>query len=436
MRVVALLALAALPAIAQAPAFLSSAPLEISGGDALHRATLPFEAYRDARLDLADVRIVNAGGEQVPYAWAGDLDPVRDAAAPIVLPLFALARAQTETSVGDEVTVRTQDGTLIAVRSRRIVKSPPRAAAYLLDASQVKPAISALSFSWNAGPGTEVVTLRIEASEDLKAWSPVATGPVVKVEGSGRFLTQPRVEFAPRQSKYYRVRWDAPTFALAEVRAEPAATTKPAPRLARMATGTAGPKPGEVIFDLGARLPVEAVRIVPADTNAVLSVTLFARNDPEQPWRMVANAPFYRLSREGGEVHSPAIEIGKHPARYWMARMEAGSSKGPPPALEAQWRSAQLVFVARGARPFSIAFGKGASTPGALPLTTVMPNYERGMEMRLSEAKVGAVASGPPPTRWDRLVGEINAKRLALWAILLAGVAFLGFMAWRLTRAK
>ena len=60
--------------------------------------------------------------------------------------------------------------------------------------------------------------------------------------------------------------------------------------------------------------------------------------------------------------------------------------------------------------------------------------YERLAEVRLPQATLGEVASGPPPTRFERLAGQVNPRRIALWAILLAGVAALGYMAWRLSK--
>src|SRR5256885_8093224 len=36
--------------------------------------------------------------------------------------------------------------------------------------------------------------------------------------------------------------------------------------------GQRGEKPGEIVYDLGARYPVEALRLLPADRNAVIPV--------------------------------------------------------------------------------------------------------------------------------------------------------------------
>ena len=428
----------ALPALASAAEFRSNAPLTLSGGDPLQRVALPFEVYRDSRPDLADVRVVNSSGEAVPIAWAGEPDVQLEPPRMVELPVFPVAKRPpgAATPFPADVTVRASDGTLVAIRTKGRAPKPPPAGiqAYLLDASQVQAPIKALVVEWNAGPGTQVVPLRVESSDDLISWSHAGSAPVVKVESPGREpLKQPRVQFAPRKAKYFRVTWSAPEFVLDGVRAELEQGLKPPARALRVVKGTPGAKPGEFLFDLGARLPVEALRIVPADTNAVLSSSVLARDGEAAEYRTVLVAPFYRLTREGREEQSGPVDIPRRAARYWMVTNAAGSSGGTP-TMEAQWKPAQLVFVARGEAPFALAFGKPEATAAALPVSTLIPRYERLAEMKLPQATLGEVASGPPPTRWERLVGQVNTRRVVLWSVLLAGVALLGFMAWRLHR--
>ena len=435
MRLAALLLVAALPAAAQPPSkFMSSAELTLTGSEALHRVELPFEVYRDARRDLADVRVLNARGEAVPLAFAGDADLQREMLPLVELPSFAVTTLATAPSGrGSEVTVRTADGTLVSIRGKggdRVA----RAAAYLLDASALKEPMRALYFEWEAGAGAEVVKLRIEASDDLKSWGALASGPLVRVENAGRMLSQPRIEFPARTAKYLRVTWSTPGFKLTGVRAEREARTQPPPRVTRTVQGMPGSKPGEFVYDLGARLPVESFRLVPGEPNDVISAAITARGDEKETWRAVGWAPFYRLRYEDAEKQSPPLEIGRLLVRYWMARLAPGATSAAAPALEVQWRSHQLVFVARGEGPFALAFGNPLATAVALPVSSLIPGYERLAELRLPEARVGSVREGPPPSRWDQLVGEANPRRLALWAILIGGVAVLGFMAWRLSR--
>src|SRR6185436_15892864 len=113
---------------------------------------------------------------------------------------------------------------------------------------------------------------------------------------------------------------------------------------------------------------------VPQQGNAVISALIYSGDNPKGPFKQVAQAPFYRLKREGGDASSPVLEIGRRPARYWLARLAPGSSQGAP-ALEVHWKSDALVFVAQGEAPFYLAFGNVLAPSTALPLTTLVPQY-------------------------------------------------------------
>jgi len=107
---------------------------------------------------------------------------------------------------------------------------------------------------------------------------------------------------------------------------------------------------------------------------------------------------------------------------------------GAPPSLELQWRPAEVVFVARGEGTFALAFGNPEAKPAALSVPQLVPGYERNAEAKLPEAKVGEVRTGERSNEFLRSVTSgTNPKKIALWSILVLGVAVLGFMAWRLS---
>lgn len=446
MRIAAIALAAALPALAQSPAtFRSSAEVIPTGADALAVMELPFEAYRDARRDLADIRIFNAGGDAVPYAWAPDPGRMTEPATPVDLPMFPVRQTPQVGQPYAEVTVRAADGTLVTVRGAGKGRGPTpgktstpdgseRAAAWLLDASKTTEPVKSVAFDWQASPGSELVTVRIEASDDLKSWTQVGTAPLVRLGSGDRTLLQPRVEFPPRMVKYLRVTADQAAFQPTAARAEYIPRGKPPARLVKRVDATRGEKPEEIDFDLGARLPIEAVRLIPQQDNAVMVGNLHARNDPAEPWRPMLSATFYRLQREGVESVSPPREISRRAARYWQLRLAPGSSQGPMPKLEVQWMPARIVFVKEGEGPFHLAFGNDQASGAALPIESVMPNYKLGMEDLLKLAKVGDVKAGPPPDRWEKLIGDLDGRRATLWAVLVLGVVALGFMAWKLSK--
>ena len=90
-----------------------------------------------------------------------------------------------------------------------------------------------------------------------------------------------------------------------------------------------------------------------------------------------------------------------------------------------------------GESPFAVAFGNpnvsGERTD--LPISSLIPDYTRNAEHALPEARVGTVQTvALRGDGWRRYVGDVSGRTVALWSVLLAGVAFLGFMAWRLSR--
>jgi len=100
-----------------------------------------------------------------------------------------------------------------------------------------------------------------------------------------------------------------------------------------------------------------------------------------------------------------------------------------------QWHPAQVVFVARGDGPFALAFGSPEVKPSVLAVSQLIPGYERLAELKLQEAKVGAVTTGEIKGDWLRSVtGGTSPRKLALWAVLIAAVIALGFMAFRLAK--
>ena len=435
MRTIAALLLVA-AGVAQAE-FKASAPVELKGSDAFHRLTLPMEVYRDARRDLGDVGVLNARGEAVPFAFAPEPDPVKEAPTSAPLPQFPVtSRPSTSTVAGRvEVSVSTRaDGTLVSVQERTTGKAAvPRPVAYVLDASQLKTPVGKLRFDWEAAPGAEIVKVTVEGSDDLREWRALASrAPLVRLEQGGQSLAQTVVDLRGSSAKYYRVTWDSAPFVLKSVVAESVPAVKPRERLVAKYRAVET-KDGESIYDLGARLPVELVRVVFADTNSVAAYEIAVRDSPKDPWRTIAAATFHRVVRDGVELNSTPLAVGRRSERYWKLKPRA-KAEATPPELEVHWRPAEIVFVAKGEGPFTLAFADPKSHSAALPISSLIPNYERGAEAKLPQAFPGNVTAAPPPTGLQAFMGDVSPKRVGLWAILGLGVVVLGFMAWSLQR--
>ena len=153
----------------------------------------------------------------------------------------------------------------------------------------------------------------------------------------------------------------------------------------------------------------------------------------------MARTTVYRVQRDTGEVGNPPVDVGRQGGRYWRLHVDprAGGIGDGTLILHLGWVPDELVFVARGAPPFTLAIGNRHATSATLPMPSLLPGYQSGMENALPLALPapphalgghGAPAAGQedqPPPDW---------KRWLLWGILLAAVGLLALMGQGLLR--
>jgi hypothetical protein len=436
-------ALVCLAARAESPQdFRFSIPLTPSGGEGLQRIELPAEVHRGAaRADLADLRIFNGRGEPLPFAFAGEPAPAPAASSIAVLPLFPIRGDSPTIPGGVDLRVKQRpDGTIVELRSA--APAPSRSGqviAWIADATRLRDPVSSLRFTWTAPANGVMTRMRIEAGDDLASWrTVVAGGPLVDLAHEGARVRRDIIELPAVRAKFLRFSWQGPPLALESVAAETVAGSAQRQLRQLSVDGVPGERPGERLFSIEARVPVERLRVLLPEANSVVPVTFESRDDPKSEWRRVASATVYRLRRDGSEVESPPIAIAPQASRFWRvtADQRGGGFGSGTVALEVGWLPRQLVFALRGEGPFELAFGHALAEPGAYPVTTLVPGYKLHDEFSLPAVRLGAVVERPgasAPGLLDRL-RSTDGKRLALWVLLLAGVALLAVMAWKLSR--
>ncbi len=437
------LALAASLAHAEVPSdYASGVNLVTEGGNAYYRLALPAEVYDGvASTALADVRLFNADGALVPFAWLPQPASVRERKPAITLPHFPL---YVDRRRGDVVgltlnIVRNGPTTSISVATGDGDATDERTlGGYVLDATALEEPLTALDFAL-AASGIATMHLRIDASDDLAAWrTVVADATLVNLEYAGRRLTRDRIEFAPTKAAYLRLSWSLaqPAMAFTAVSGEPGDRTVEAARQWREAV-CMPVKDAESDFDcdLGGPFPVDRVTMKLGEVNSIVPVQLFARASPKDPWRSIASTVFYRLQQPGGEVANAPLAIAAHGQRYWLLHIDPRSGALPreAPRLSFGWQPQELVFAARGAAPFVLAYGSRTATAGALPIATLVPGYDaaKGLPANVGIARQGAPV---PLGGMQRMREPIDTRRWLLWASLALAAMVLGWMAWRLSR--
>jgi len=414
-------------------------PINGVGADALYRLQIPPAVYTGSTFgDLRDLRVFNGAGEVVPHAFRPLESVATHQPEPINLPLFAL-RGPSGTNPDDLDIVVVATNVKFRLRTSSPTRSGEQNAllGYLIDISAMEKTFSELTLDWDALPGGYVGAVNVEASDDLKRWKRISTdAPLVNLAQAGQQLEQKSVALQRIRTKYLRLTWPAGTNAvrLKSVIGQPADEVTPRKRAWMEISAVPDPDArGDYLADLGGLFPVDRLKLQLPQENAIAPIQIFSRNEPGNAWQRVTRTVTYRLHQNGQDISNPEIVVAPRMRRYWLFRVDqqgGGIGEGSV-HVQAGWIGREIVFAARGAGPFMLAYGNGKAVPNALAIQTLVPGWGKETAPQISLATSGEVQTlaGAAAARQ-----RIDMKKVGLWAALFAGVAFLAFMAWQISR--
>ncbi|QID16742.1 DUF3999 domain-containing protein [Nitrogeniibacter mangrovi] len=408
-------------------------PIEVPARTSLVAITLPADVYRVAqRGDLGDVRIVDAAGEAVPMAFVPPPRPPAERRAERALVPLPAARAEA----GDPAVAVSAHSGGASVRVQ-IAGAPPAdagpAMAYLIDTAGFDETIDALELQWAGAPEFEAA-LRVRASDDLSDWQSATPRAVVLAAGAGAArIEHRRVRLPGVHRRYLRLEWlgAAPALTLTGVTLVHAAT---AAGPARAWIDLSGERDGDALRYVSPGLfPVEAASLVPAGPSDVLAATLWSRPQPSRRWTWRGSVLAYRLQQDGAPVESEAAHVIRTRDPLWRVQLRQGMPNGALPTLRLGWTPEQVVFVARGAGPFSLLAGNASAAPVWQPVGQVVPGF--------GTARAATIGAGRPGHASDTVTAAPRARsdwddpaHWLLWGVLVLGVGALGWMARSLLR--
>jgi len=448
---------------ADGAAFRHEAPVVVERRGPFVRLTVPASAYaRSRQSGLADLRLVDARGDRVPFAWlpprgpAGPATESTRSAAMYALPARRPGEAEPANPlelqvVGDRITVRR----LGAPAGGAPAGGPPGWLFDLGEAVRDEAPAAALRLAWS-GPAEFSAAYELAVSDDLSQWRSAGGGQLLSLASAHAAagpLTQPDVPLttttgARPAARFVRLRWldpaGAPQLSSAlQVRPAPGAAAIDPPTtmvLSPVAEGAsqgsaadAPAAPGAVVYDLGAQLPLVELDLQLDAAPRVAPVRVQGRMQAGQPWRDLGRTVFYRLAR--GDVVDRSPPFALH-AGVRHLRLVPDPRSGPLPAvpLRVQVQLPSLVFAAQGEAPYRLLVGSADAAPGALPIASLVPRLD-DERARLGRAVLGEWKENEAVARDEAWRQRLAAWRPALlWAVLLVGVAGLGAMVWRLAR--
>ncbi len=466
--VLAAAALSLCTGLAQAAADASSPaayairiPVTLAADAPLQRVVLPAEVLvRLQSPGYADLRLFNGAGQPVPMALAGvaaDSAPEESVSLP-AYPILGAASTGTAGLEGLSLRIEERQGQRVvqidtaATTTTAGPATPQAVRGALLDARNVQLPVARMALDVDL-PAGQPVTFRVQASKDLKHWQPLAETVLYRADAAAAPTAPGRLgneqidlQRADLKGHYLRVTWGDAAVTLRGATLATSRGTGPRERVSASMATPALANPRELVFALPFATPVAALAITPPGSNVLIPVRVLGRNHREQPWSPLASAVVYKMATGGKEQASGPVELGGVSVRE--IKIEA-DPKTPgfaaAPALALQFEPAQLVFLASGQGPFTLAAGLPGATAAAsafLPLASLVPGYQPAQENQLPVALADVaradITGGQPAD--GALVpaaaasGGISTRSAVLWGVLLAGVAALGLMAWLLLR--
>jgi hypothetical protein len=415
---------------------------EPQGDKPLWELSLPDEVYRTVtRADLGDLRVFNRDGLVVPHAVRRPATRAGDRPAPQRISVFPLRGRANERASGRRLRVTTNDrGEILSATTEDVsLGEAERVVAYLIDVGGLPQMPDRLDLEWEGG--TErgfAVAVNVDAGDDLAHWRTVVSRvTLAELRSGGTALVHRDIDLPLLETKYLRIEWPD---ALRDVRLSgieasfPPRQRPPMRRTTLVMGNPARDNSRAYEFDSRGVRPIDRVRVVFHERNAVLEAALLSRPTSDQRWRQRRLVTFYSLEHDGTQVQNAPAEIQSVSDRYWRLEIAGGQPwTGGPPALELGWVPDLLTVVAQGDGPFTVAFGSAtveAADRASNGLLNVI-NDKRGL---IAAAQASGVFTLGGESRLEPPAPPLPWRTLVLWAVLVAGVGLLGWMVRQLAR--
>jgi len=422
--------------------FAAQVPLSVSGAGPWYRLELPLNVQLQARqTDLSDLRVFNAAGEPQAYALARESAQTRDDGQLHEVKWFPLYNSADATERAPSVRVQsTTTGTLVEVQpSSQLEAGEEVLRGWLLDASAIKAPLQQLILDWTS-ERDGFQRFSIEASDDLQHWQAWGEGQVARLTFADERVEQHEVALPGQSARYLRLLWDSPASAPVLTSAQLKSSDPrnlPLPLVWSPALAGSSGKPGEYTWQLPMGLNIERVQVELKQANSLAPVTLSGRRESSLPWQAISSGLLYRLTQNGQDVVQNELQLyGQTVQQLKLTVDERGGGLGEQaPSVKYAVRATQVIFLARGDGPYSLALGSPTVKTANLPLTTLIPDFKPEKLATLGKATVqGEALATQTSTATTAATTDTHWKKFGLWAVLLLSVLFLAAMAFSLLR--
>ncbi len=438
--------------------------LDAQGKSGVVALRLPLNFYQYAHAaNLADMRLFDAEGKKVAFALHQPSIPAVQHSTNLRSKIFPLYGAQSGEADKLDFAVDVQRNSQGVVTSAKIRNNEGGKAtntklqALLLDfglADKLEaPLIDSLQIQLPSDKTEYAAQVWLAVSDDLQHWETLAASDIRWLANQqNERLVQDRIQFEARRFRYARLTWaSGEALAFANVNARALSVSTSGPQLESIAIpAEKGKFAQDIQYKVAPAIPVEKINLLFTQPNVVLPAQLGTyrllpkvKAGQAEHWEFMPQMSnvFYQIEQNGQTRRSSEMSIPISHYATWVVRMPEGNplAQDKLPQLKISWQAASMIFLASGKGPYQLAFGRDNVNSAASEMANVAPNFSIDELAKLEQIKAGVlqinpsfVASGANAT--EKLGAEARQRSYLLWGILLAGVAVMGGMVWRLVK--
>jgi hypothetical protein len=389
---------------------------------------LPEAVYQGLeRPDRGDIRVFDETGRTLPFvirrAPGSTINP-----PPEAVPFFRWEQENGAALPGGTDITISAEGTVLSIKSGGLPSSAPPA--WLLDLSGLSYTPATLHITLGGEGDLYHTGVRVYSSTDLARWREFEKRQTLAWFG-GDMAGRESLELPAGDNRYLLLKFDKPGLPPRTISAvfEPV-EIPPMTREKTIAGTWQGNDKRIAAYATGGFYPLSAIDFPLQEADSI-EVRVKNRFTPEEDWSFVTRTTLFRIPGGGETRTSKALDI-ESSAPYWELEAAGEPAFSRLPDCTIRWAVYELVFLGRGAGPWTLAWGNrdyGPPGEGGLNLA----EFSGGPEIETARP-LGEAAYRPRPQAGKPRFGG-NWGHVLLWAILILAVVFLSGLALYIARS-
>ncbi len=410
------------------------------GTSSLRQVDLPNKILAGMqRNDLGDLRIFSAEGQIVPHQFVRGMTQKTMKNQPLVFYPFDKEQATDLASI--RIRIEQKGGKQrVDVQSSSTNKNDKisNEFQYIIEnttSQNSNKQLCRLSLDWQQSKASMILPLKLESSNDLEHWSLLSRRKSVsKLNYSGSQLLRSTIDIPCTTQRYLRLQWLKPEQHIKLLNI--AGSYRQAGRKKMQWASLGKPQmnnKGEWLFEDKSVAPISRLSLKAPVDGVLYKGVLFSRNSETSHWKRQQNIIQYRLKMGDIRLESDPITLYSAYDKYWKIQLsgETKYSEAQLPEITVSRQQQQIIYLAQGAEPFTLAYGnalvKPANDSGINQLITTLQDAGTNPD----KVTLGDIVK---ITDKVEVTQEVPWKKIGLWLFLLLGTAVMAYMAYSLYR--